>query len=150
MAEEDQQTPKIIVDDDWKAQAQAEKEKLAKDAEAKAEAPPGQGAAGGEGGPRELPPASFSVLVSSLVTQIFFSLGAVEDPRTKKRYIDLDMARHHIDMLKVLEEKSQNNLSEEEKKLLDRATYEARMQYVQVAQQMSQAAGGGAGQVAPR
>lgn len=130
MSDEKQEKSKIIVDDDWKTQAQAEKEKL----EEKAEEKTAQAEQA-----RQLPPASFSVMVNSLVTQIFFALGAIEDPQTKKRYLDLDQAKHQIDMLVVLEEKTQGNLSDEEKKLLDRAIYEARMQYVQVAQHVSQA-----------
>ncbi|MCK4625389.1 MAG: DUF1844 domain-containing protein [Phycisphaerae bacterium] len=120
--------PKIIVDEDWKSQAEVEKQKLA-DADESA-------STGGEAenGPRTLPPASFSVLVSSLVTQILFALGAIEDPQTKKRYLDLALAKHNIDMLSVLEEKTGGNLTEEEKKMLDSALYEVRMAYVQAAQ----------------
>jgi hypothetical protein len=131
---EDKQEKKIIIDDDWKNQAQAEKEKLAEQAEK-----PGEGgAAAGAGGERELPPATFSTLISSLVTQIFYSLGGIEDPQTGKRYLDLALAKHHIDMLVVLEEKTKNNLTPEEKKLLDQALYEGRMQYVQIAQRVAQ------------
>ena len=125
---------KIIIDDDWKNQAQAEKEKLAEQAET-----PGQGgAAGATEGERGLPAASFTTLISSLVTQIFYSLGGIEDPQTGKRYLDLPLAKHHIDMLSVIEEKTKNNLTPDEKKLLDQALYETRMQYVQIAQRVSQ------------
>ena len=124
--------PKIIVDEDWKSQAEAEKQKLAEAAES---APTGGEA---EKGPRALPPASFPVLVSSLVTQILFALGAIEDPQTKKRYLDLALAKHNIDMLSMLEEKTSGNLTEQEKKMLDSALDEVRMAYVQAAQ-----AGGG-------
>ena len=120
--------PKIIVDEDWKNQAETEKQKLA-DAEESSPAGDETGQ-----GPREIPPASFSVLVTSLVTQILFALGAVEDPQTKKRYMDLKLAKHNIDMLSVLEEKTGGNLTGQEKKLLDSALYEVRMAYVQVAQ----------------
>ncbi|MHC4563005.1 MAG: DUF1844 domain-containing protein [Planctomycetota bacterium] len=133
--------PKIIVDDDWKAQAQAEKQKLAEQEKAAAEA--------GPAAERQIPPASFEVLVSSLVTQIMFALGAVPDPRTNQRYVDLDIAKHHIDMLSVLDEKTKGNLSDEEAKLLDQALYECRMHYVQisntVANQMAGGAPGGPG-----
>ena len=134
----DQEKPKIVVDDDWKAQAQAEKEKLAKEAEAgtSAAAPAAPGAETATGRARELPPADFSTLVSSLVTQIFLALGGLEDPKTKRRYVDLSLARHHIDTLSVLEEKTRGNLTDEEKKLLDKALYETRMQYVQLAQRL--------------
>ena len=128
--------PRIIVDDDWKTQAQAEKERLAKEVEgpeAGAEGAPGQDA----DGPRGLPPASFSTLITSLAAQVFMSLGGVEDPKTKRRMVDLALAKHHIDTLSVLEEKTSGNLTDDEKKLLDRALYETRMQYVQIAQRVS-------------
>lgn len=124
---------KIIIDDDWKNQAQAEKEKLAEQTEK-----PGEGGPAGPEGERGLPPASFTTLISSLVTQIFYSLGGIEDPQTGKRYLDLPLAKHHIDMLSVLEEKTRNNLTPDEKKLLDQALYETRMQYVQIAQRVAQ------------
>ena len=130
MAEEKQEK-KIIVDDDWKAQAQAEKEKLSEKIEQQAEGP----SETHQDRPREVPPASFATLISSLVAQTLMTLGGMEDPKTKKRYVNLDLARHHIDMLSVIEDKTKGNLSEEEKKLLDQALYETRMHYVQIAQQ---------------
>ncbi len=129
---------KIIIDDDWKSQAQAEKEELAEEIEG--HAAPGGAAPAGEPaaaqGPGEIPPASFTVLVSTLATQAMLALGGMEDPRTKKRIVDLALAKHHIDMLGVLEEKTAGNLSDEEKKLLDNAMYEIRMHYVQMAQRV--------------
>jgi hypothetical protein len=114
--------PKIIVDDDWKAQAQAEKEKLEHEAGAAAEP--------------ELPAASFATLISSLVAQAYMAMGGYEDPKTKRRYVDLALAKHHIDTLAMLEDKTRSNLTPDEKKLLDNALYETRMQYVQLAQRM--------------
>jgi hypothetical protein len=142
-----QEKPKIIVDDDWKAQAQAEKEKLAKEAaEATAKGGAAGGATGTARGPRQLPPASFATLVNSLVTQTFLALGGMEDPRTKRRYVDLDLAKHHIDTLAVLEEKTKGNLSEEEAKMLDQGLYECRMQYVNIAQRVTTTAANPPGQ----
>ncbi|MFB3892539.1 MAG: DUF1844 domain-containing protein [Phycisphaerae bacterium] len=128
MAEE-QQDKKIIVDSDWKTQAQAEKAKLSEQVEKETAAGPGG---------REIPPANWAGLVNALVTNIIFALGGYEDPRTKRRYIDLALAKHYIDLLSVLEEKTKNNLSPDEKKLLDSALYETRMQYVQIAQRATQ------------
>ena len=125
---------KIIVDEDWKAEAEAEKERLSKQDASGAAAAAGGTPADADEAARELPPPSFTTLVSSTVTQILFALGAVEDPKTRKRYRDLPLAKHHIDMLAVLEEKTKGNLTEEEKQLLDRALYEVRMHYVRVAQ----------------
>ena len=130
--------PKIVVDEDWKASAQAEKEKLASQEKATSAraGPAGGPAASAAGGPqaRALPPASVATLVSGIVTQIMFALGAIEDPQTKRRYRDMALAKHQIDLLAVLEEKTKGNLTEEEKRLLDQALYEVRMQYVRVAQ----------------
>lgn len=148
--------PKIIVDDDWKAQARAEKERLAREVEQKqaaqqpaaapagGEAPP-QGAAGQAGQQtRQLPPASFSAHVSLLVNQAFAAMGGMEDPRTKKRYVDLDLAKFHVDTLAMLEEKTQGNLSEDEQRLLNHGLYECRMQYVHIAQNVAEMTAPGA------
>jgi len=132
-----QEKPKIIVDDDWKAQAQAEKEKLAEHAEA----PGAPEEKGRPRGPREIPPASFVTLVNSLALQAAIALGGMQDPRTKKVLVDLDLAKHHIDTLSVLEEKTKGNLTDEEKVTLDQALYETRMAYVQMAQQVTSTRG---------
>ena len=138
MAEENNQDkPKIIVDDDWKAQAQAEKERLAETAEQP------EPAGGGPGGPREIPPASFDTLVGTLATQALMALGGYQDPRTGHRLVDLDLAKHHIDTLRVLEEKTRGNLTDEERAGLDRAMYETRMAYVEISQRVVSGPGGG-------
>ena len=138
--------PKIQIDSDWKAQAQAEKQKLAEKAK---EAPAagasggggatGQRRAGAAGAPRagagELPPADFQTLLSTMATQALFALGAFPDPRTGQRVAHLDLARHHIDMLGVIEEKTKGNLSEEETDALTTTLYELRQRYVQVSAQ---------------
>lgn len=145
----DSEAPKIIVDDDWKQQAQADKEKLAEQAKSDKTPPtnpearpadqqaPGQQAPdqqGPEGQERQLPPASFTTLVSSVATQAMMALGGFRDPDSDKVMVDLDLAKHHIDMLSIIEEKTKGNLTDQEKKLLDSALYEIRMQYVQIAQ----------------
>ena len=142
MAEEQ---PSLHIDTDWKKQAQDEKRKLAeqeqkKAAEAAASAGPSasaaptrRGAAGGRPG-REMPPASFGALVNTLVTQALFYLGDLA-PQGGEPVVNLDMAKHQIDTLNILEEKTRGNLTEQEQKLLDTALYEARMRYVNVASQ---------------
>jgi hypothetical protein len=91
-------------------------------------------AASGGPGARELPPASFATLVQSLVTQALFYLGDLA-VRGGEPVVNLDMAKHHIDTLGVLEEKTRGNLSADEQRLLDSALYEARMRYVNTASQ---------------
>ena len=144
MAEEQ---PSLHIDTDWKKQAQEEKRKLAEQEAKKAAAQPvpapgavpgpAPGAAPGRARERgTLPPATFATLAQSLMTQVLFHLGDLA-PRGAEPQVNLDMAKYNIDLLAVLEEKTQNNLSEEEKKLLDTALYETRMRYVSVASQFA-------------
>jgi len=150
--------PKIIVDDDWKAQAQAEKERLAEETQkpasvagsaapsaAGSEAPPAEAAAPAAEAPgraREIPPASFETLVQTLAAQAMMGLGGYEDPQTHRRLVDLDLAKHMIDTLRILEEKTRGNATEEERKLLDRTVYDLRMLFVDISQRVSAAGPG--------
>lgn len=137
--------PKIHIDSDWKAQAQAEKQRLAEQAKPKpsdAAGGGGQDAGTGAGG---MPPATFETLMSTMATQALFAMGAIADPRTGQRMAHLDLARHHIDMLTVLEEKTKGNLTEEESNALAATIYELRNRYVQLAASARTSAGGGGG-----
>ena len=129
--------PRIIVDDDWKQQAQAEKQKLADQAESQPKASDQAPDQDTDGQPRQIPPATFTTLVSSLATQAMMALGGFRDPNSEKVMVDIDLAKHHIDTLKVLEEKSKGNLDEEETKLLEEASYQVQMLFVQVVQHIS-------------
>ena len=155
MAEEN---PSLQIDTDWKKQAQEEKRRLVEQQKQREQQAPviGSSAAGagtataapttapsdprqrsaasGAPGARELPPASFASLVQSIVTQALFYLGDLA-VRGGEPVVNLDMAKHHIDTLGVLEEKTKGNLTAEEQRLLDAALYEARMRYVNVASQ---------------
>ena len=125
--EQEKNKPKIHVDDDWKAQAQAQKEQHSKGAQAAGK----QDKQDVERGP--LPPANFTLLVISLTTQVRIFLGDIENPTTGQKQVDLELAKHNIDLLGMLEEKTQGNLSEQEKNLLDSVLYELRMRFVQLA-----------------
>jgi hypothetical protein len=142
-----EEKPSLHIDTDWKRQAQEEKKRLAEEEAKKAResapaapatAPPGAGAprATAPRGRAEMPPASFPTLVQSILTQILFYLGDLTQ-RGSEPNVNLDMAKHQIDIMGVLEEKTRGNLSDEEKQLLDTALYEARMRYVNVASQFT-------------
>lgn len=121
--------PKIIVDSDWKSQAQAEKERLAK-AE-KAEKPAPQAGAAGAEGEAQLPPADFNSLMGTLITQALMYLGAFPDPEGRAM-VSLEHAKFHIDLLAVLEEKTRGNVSDQESTDLKRAVNELRMRFVEI------------------
>ena len=55
------------------------------------------------------------------------------DPHTGRPGRDLALAKHNLDRLAVLEEKTRGNLTDQEKQLLDHLLYELRMAYVSAA-----------------
>ena len=114
MAEEEK---KIIVDEDWKAEAKREKERLAEET-AKRE---------------PLPGPNFGELLNLIAMQAMVGLGLVSGPGGERIPPNLEIAKHFVDLLQVLEDKTKNNLTPEEKKLLDQVLYEMRMRYVQAA-----------------
>ena len=116
---------KIIIDEDWKAQAQKDKEKL-KEQES-TEKPSSQ-----EEQQAELPPADFSGLVSILATQAFYALGIFRMDEKDEREPNFQMAKFNIDLLGVLEEKSNGNLSEDEAKMLKSTLDQLHMAFVQL------------------
>jgi len=145
----DEEKLSLHVDSDWKKQAQEEKRKLAEEALKAPPAPasvPGVMPKGGvaaeaatAAGTRQrrgLPPAGFPSLVQSVTTQVLFYLGELAGEGGEPS-VNLDMAKHQIDTLTILEEKTVNNLTEEEKRLLDAALYETRMRFVSVAAQVA-------------
>ena len=122
---------KIHVDSDWKKEAQAEKQRLAREAEAAEPSADGPGAE--PGADQALPQASFASLVQMLATQAAIFMSDQRDPQTGRSMQHLDLAKHNIDLLAVLEQKTKGNLADDEKKLLDHMLYELRMVYVNVA-----------------
>ena len=82
-----------------------------------------------------MPGASFGTLVQSLLTQTLYYLGELA-PAGGEQTLNLDMAKHNIDTLGVLEQKTANNLDETEKHLLDAALYETRTRFVSAAAQL--------------
>ncbi|HMD53407.1 MAG TPA: DUF1844 domain-containing protein [Phycisphaerae bacterium] len=128
----------VQMDSGFKAQAEKEKEELARKLgempaqQRKPEEKPAAAAAGT--GKQKFPPASFEFLVEQYATQILMALGAITPPGGK-RMIDLDLAKFYIDLLGVVDEKTKNNLSPEEQKLISTALYDMRMMYVTVLKQ---------------
>lgn len=142
---------KLIIDEDWKSQVQREKETLAAQTAtpaageaaspaAGATSPPGSVSgkaaadeadyASAQRGP--LPPASLTILITSLIAQASMVLEESLKQEGEVRTQYLEEGRHIIDLLGVLEEKTKGNCTEEETKLLTQALYEMRMAFVAV------------------
>jgi hypothetical protein len=126
---------KIAVDSDWKSQAAAEKERLASQEQK------GSAGAGGRGGAaaREIPPADFQGLMSTLVSQALVYMGAFPDPATGRAMISLEYAGFHIDLLEVLEQKTKGNLTQQESEDITQVLAELRSRYVELQGAVAQA-----------
>ncbi|MEQ8845876.1 MAG: DUF1844 domain-containing protein [Phycisphaerales bacterium] len=135
MADQEEQ-PKLIIDSDWKSQAEAERQKLAEQANQKAQ----------QASERELPPADVTGIVQILATQALLYMGAFPDPQTGRAVVAMDLAKFHVDLLGTLEEKTKGNLTEEESKLVSQTAHELRLQYVEVNKAVEQAIADGRAQ----
>jgi len=79
-----------------------------------------------------LPPPSFEFLVLSFRAQTEFQLGLMHfGPENERPKPNLDMARHSIDLLAILQSKTKGNLTMEEQRLLENSLTELRFRYVQ-------------------
>ena len=149
MADQPPNEPKIIVDEDWKSRVTAEKEAAAHQPPDKKQPPdeqppPAQPAAAKsdnststasrppQSAGQALPPATLSFLVTTLATQAMMALGEVPHPLTGKTELRLPEARHFIDMLTMLEEKTAGHRTPEESALLDHFLHQLRLAYVEL------------------
>lgn len=79
-------------------------------------------------------PASFLSLIMSLASNAAASLGMMPHPVTGESGVDLPTAKHWIDVLGMLEEKTHGNLDQQEAQMLENLLADLRMQYVSFAQ----------------
>ncbi|WP_084185182.1 DUF1844 domain-containing protein [Desulfonatronum thiodismutans] len=77
-----------------------------------------------------MPQVCFPTFVLSLSSSALVHLGEVPDPETGKISENIEIAKHTIDILAMLEEKTKGNLDVEESKLLKDMLFELRMHYV--------------------
>ncbi len=76
------------------------------------------------------PVIDFSTFVLSLSHSALVQLGDAPHPDTQKIEPDLEAARHTIDLLTMLEEKTKGNLTGEEERLFAQLLYDLRMRCV--------------------
>jgi hypothetical protein len=137
----DNADPKIIVDSDWKEQVAKERETLeaaeaaddratAADTAADSNDFVPQESNGDETGFPPPPPATFEILISMMFTQAMSMLGHIPDPAGAEIPVNKPYAKHTIDTLEMLGEKTKGNLTEEESAMLSEALHALRMAYV--------------------
>jgi len=86
-----------------------------------------------------LPPPSFAFLVMSLRAQAEMQLGLMHFGEEEKPQPELMLARHTIDLMAVLIEKTRGNLAIEEQRMLENSVTELRFRYVQVSEEIAKA-----------
>ncbi len=97
--------------------------------------PPPRPAAAESAAPGAAPadePVTFSTFVLGLSTQALLHLGEIPNPMTHALERDLGAAKHVIDILGILQEKTRSNLEPGEESLLDSVLYDLRMRYVEL------------------
>src|SRR5882724_9451689 len=95
-----------------------------------------EAATGESHGRHSLPPASFEFLILSLRAQTEMQLGLFQfGDEKEKPEPEFDLARHTIDMMNVLLEKTKGNLTIDEQRLLENSLTELRFRYIQAVEE---------------
>ncbi len=77
-----------------------------------------------------MPQVTFSTFILSLASSALVQLGEVPNPETGEMASDFVMAKHTIDILTMLEDKTRQCLDQDESRLLEGLLYELRVKYV--------------------
>lgn len=77
-----------------------------------------------------LPEVNFTSLIISLSYSALFHLGEAADPQTGEKVKDLPLAKHAIDTIAMLKDKTKGNLTEEEQRFLDNLLADLRLKFV--------------------
>jgi len=78
----------------------------------------------------QLPEINFATFIFSLNSSVLVQLGVIDDPATGKKAKNLLLGKQTIDILGMLEEKTQGNLTKDEESMLKNILYDLRMIYV--------------------
>lgn len=86
-------------------------------------------------------PASFVSFMMSIASNAASALGMMEHPVTHQREVDVELGKHWIDILGMLQKKTAGNLAPSEKRMLEGLLADLRMQYVSLVNSPQQARG---------
>ena len=84
-------------------------------------------------------PASFVSFVMSIASNAASALGMMEHPVTHEREVDVELGKHWIDILGMLQKKTAGNLTSQEKRMIEGLLADLRMQYVSLINSPQQA-----------
>ena len=91
---------------------------------------PREPTAAGPGGAAEADPTPFANLVMFIASPAAAAMGMTEHPGLAPGEVDLPLAKHCIDLLAIVREKSRGNLGQQEQQIIDGLLSELRMQYI--------------------
>ena len=77
-----------------------------------------------------LPEITFPSLIFSLSSTALFHLGELPDPQTNEKKKDIPLAKHAIDTIAMLKEKTAGNLTGDEEKFVENVLTDLRLRYV--------------------
>ncbi|MEX2187896.1 MAG: DUF1844 domain-containing protein [Pirellulales bacterium] len=138
---------KLIIDEDWKSQVEAEKAAASQQREEKRSPSAAQAsesvnpdagpdathdAAQGAAPEGDLPPPTLSSLVITLATQSMAAMGLMAGPDGNPLPVELDHAKYLIDTIGMLDAKTAGNRTAEESALFEDALHQLRMTFVSV------------------
>jgi len=86
---------------------------------------------GGDQAAGRMPPATLDFLVHTLFTQALMALGRIPNPITGKATKNVATAKHFIDTLAMLEQKTAGNLTADERRLLEEVQHQLRTAYLE-------------------
>ncbi|MBN1396348.1 MAG: DUF1844 domain-containing protein [Pirellulales bacterium] len=129
MSEEANNPPKKnIIDEDWKSRMETEKEAARREKE-KTSTTESESSADRQA---PLPPPTLSFLVGTMYLQGTIALGMLPNPMTNKQDTYPEQAKHTIDLLTMLQEKTNGNRTSEETEELEAVLHELRLAYLNV------------------
>ncbi|MBI3599511.1 MAG: DUF1844 domain-containing protein [Nitrospinae bacterium] len=81
-------------------------------------------------GNTHFPEVNFTAFILSLSSSAMLHFGDIEDPVSGKKEKNLLMAKHTIDMIDMLREKTKGNLTGDEERLMENILCELKLRYV--------------------
>jgi hypothetical protein len=92
---------------------------------------PAEGTPAERAGAPELPSVDFHTFILSLGSSALLHLGELEHPDGGPARADLPLAKHTIDIIAMLQEKTKGNLTPPEERLIESLLYDLRLRYVE-------------------
>jgi len=132
---------KLHVDEDWKSQVQAEKEAAPQTDPGSDESSQAPTAEAADAAPHSdepedaLPTPTLNDMIIMFSTQAYVALGLMPHPATGQSNCRLPESKYFIDLLALLQQKTEGNRDEEESKVLDDLLHELRMTFLAVSKQ---------------